>query len=85
MTADDRAVLETLAADGPLAAVDLAAVIDAHPVTVDHLCDRLHDGDEVRLVGGQRYEITAAGRRRLADDAPTATDAAGRTGTEGRP
>jgi len=85
MTGNDRPVLETLAADGPLAVVDLAAAIDAHPVTVDHVCDRLHERDEVRLIGGQRYAITAAGRRRLTDETPVATDPDVRTGTEGRP
>ncbi|ELZ08165.1 hypothetical protein C478_19127 [Natrinema thermotolerans DSM 11552] len=85
MTGNDRPILEVLAADGPLAVVDLAAAIDAHPVTVDHVCDRLYERDEVRLIGGQRYEITAAGRRRLADETPVATDPDVRTGTESRP
>ena len=67
----ERELLAVVADEGPLYAVDLAATVDEHPLTVEHACDRLHDEGDIRSVGGRQYEITVSGRRRLAETEPT--------------
>ncbi|MBZ6495903.1 MarR family transcriptional regulator [Natrinema longum] len=79
----ERTVLEALADGEPRYAVDLAARIDEHPVTVEGACDRLHENGGIRSVGCRRYEITATGHRRLADVQPATSGSDVRT--EGRP
>ncbi|WP_222918895.1 MarR family transcriptional regulator [Natrinema sp. SYSU A 869] len=80
----EETILETLADEGPSYVVDLAAVIDEHPVAVDHACERLHDEDATRSIGCRRYDITAAGYRRLDDVRPATGGSDGRAGTERR-
>ena len=79
----ERVILEALA-ERPQYVVDLAATIDEHPVTVEQACKRLYAAEEIRSIGSRRYDITAAGRRRLADVDPIATGTDVRTETEGR-
>lgn len=85
MSRTERDVLDALTEDGPLATVDLAAAIDEHPLTVDHVCTRLHEAGYLRLIGGQRYEVTASGRRQRTDETLLTGDADGRAGAESRP
>ncbi|SEP98103.1 hypothetical protein [Natrinema salaciae] len=80
----EREILDALV-DTPQYAVDLAAEIDEHPVAVEQACDRLRDAAAVRSLGCRRYEITATGRRRLADVGPATGGSDGRTETESRP
>ncbi|MGQ3413136.1 MarR family transcriptional regulator [Natrinema sp. LN54] len=80
----ERTVLDALADESPRYVVDLAAVIDEHPITVEQACDRLRDGENVRSVGCRRYEITAAGRRRVDDAQPATGESAVSTETESR-
>ncbi|WP_226479192.1 MarR family transcriptional regulator [Natrinema amylolyticum] len=79
----ERSILEVLADEGPSYVVDLAAAIDEHPVAVDHACERLRDEEAVRSIGCRRYEVTAAGNRRL-DVRPATGGADSRPETEGR-
>lgn len=80
----ERTILEALA-ERPRYVVDLAATIDEHPVTVEQACERLYAAEEIRSIGSRRYDISATGRRRLADAEPVASGTDVRTGTEGRP
>ncbi|SEV88338.1 hypothetical protein [Natrinema salifodinae] len=81
----ERAVLDALADEAPLYVVDLAATIDEHPVTVEHVCDRLHERGAIRSIGCRRYDLTASGRRRLTEVPPARNGADVPTETEGRP
>ncbi|ELY85934.1 hypothetical protein [Natrinema altunense] len=60
-------VLAALAERSPCYVVDLAAAIDEHPVAVETVCASLRDRGELRSIGYRRYDVTAAGRRQLAD------------------
>lgn len=80
----ERKILETLA-DEPHYVVDLAARIDEHPVTVEGASERLRDAGEIRSTRCRRYEITAVGRRRLADVGPATGGSEAPTETESRP
>lgn len=80
----ERRVLEALA-DEPDYVVDLAAQVDDHPITVEQACERLRADGDIRSIGARRYEITASGRRRLADVGPATSGSGVRTETESRP
>lgn len=58
----ERAILETLVDEGPAHTTDLAASLDAHPLTVTERCERLAaEGYASRIAGGL-FEVTDRGR-----------------------
>jgi len=67
----EREILMALADEGPLSAVDLAGMIDKHPLTVEQACDRLCDQGDIRSVGSRRYELAASGQHQFTDAEPT--------------
>ncbi len=67
----EREILMALADEGPLSAVDLAGMIDEHPLTVEQACDRLCDKGDIRSVGSRRYELATSDRHQLTDAEPT--------------
>lgn len=80
----ERTVLDALADESPRYVVDLAAAIDEHPIAVEQACDRLRGEEDVRSIGCRRYEITAAGRRRVDDAQPATSRSAVSAETERR-
>ncbi|WP_226006694.1 MarR family transcriptional regulator [Natrinema salinisoli] len=79
----ERRVLDALV-DDPSYVVDLAAEVKDHPITVEQACERLQADGAIRSIGGRRYEITASGRRQLADVGPATSGSDVRTETESR-
>jgi|GEM_PF-624013 len=67
----EREILMALVDEGPLSAVDLAAMIDEHPLTVEQACNRLCDQGDIRSVGSRRYELATSDRHQLTDTEPT--------------
>ncbi|MDF9747043.1 MarR family transcriptional regulator [Natrinema salsiterrestre] len=80
----ERRVLDSLV-DDPSSVVDLAAQVDDHPITVEGACERLQADGAIRSIGGRRYEITASGRRQLADVGPATGGSDARSERESRP
>lgn len=66
----ERKILQVLDMDGPLHVVDIASHLDAHPVSVDQACARLHDEGYIRSIGGGRYDLTENGSEHLIGDGP---------------
>ena len=73
----EREILMALADEGPLSAVDLAGMIDKHPLTVEQACDRLCDQGDIRSVGSRRYELAASGQHQFTDAEPTRSGSGG--------
>ena len=60
-------VLETLLEQSPLHVVEIASLVDRHPIQVDRACASLHDDQYIYPLGRGLYEITTDGRTRLED------------------
>ena len=61
----EQVVLETLVADAPLTARDIATGTDAHPLTIETACDRLQRKGEICAIGGAQYEISPTGKAKM--------------------
>lgn len=59
------AVLDALATNGGMTAIELGDAIDADPVTVDQVCYQLQREDSVRMVTRGEYLLTHHGQQRL--------------------
>lgn len=73
----ERELLATLVDEGPLSTVDLAAMLDEHPLTVEQACDRLCEQGDIRSVGSRRYEPVTSGQQQLTDAEPTRSGSGG--------
>lgn len=59
----DRAVqiLATLDEEGPCHVMELAAVLDVHPIPIDRTCAHLQQAGRLRRQHGGTYDITETG------------------------
>ncbi|APW97212.1 hypothetical protein CHINAEXTREME_05250 [Halobiforma lacisalsi AJ5] len=62
----DRALLAALEERGPARVTQLAAELDAHPITVTQRCDALQSRGHVRRISTDMFGITEDGRAYLA-------------------
>lgn len=69
MSEDQREceILETLAKHGALHVTEIAQKIDSHPISVDRICTRLYNDDQISLFSHGHYRLTDNGRQRLTD------------------
>jgi DNA-binding IclR family transcriptional regulator len=51
------AITAALCEHGPATGPELAALLDAHPATVERCCTALQRQDRIRLVTGGRYAL----------------------------
>lgn len=60
-------ILETLLEQSPLHVVEIASLVDRHPIQVDRACASLHDDQYIYPLGRGLYGITTDRRARLKD------------------
>ena len=53
----EQRILTQLSNREPLDVVELASVLEDHPMTVEVACERLHKRGHVQLVGSGRYRL----------------------------
>jgi len=58
----DRTIPELLAEHGPATGPDLAALLDAHPLTVERRCTDLQHRGRIRQGTGGRYTLPGSDR-----------------------
>lgn len=61
----DWEILEVLVERSPLHVMDLAKIVDHHPITVDQTCARLHEREHIFPLGRGLYDVTDRGKRQL--------------------
>lgn len=61
----ELAILQALATNGGMTAVELGDTVDADPVTVDQVCYQLQRDDSVRVNNSGEYQVTQLGHQRL--------------------
>ncbi len=53
----EQRILQQLSDQEPLDVVELASVLEDHPMTIEVTCERLHKQGHVQLVGSGRYRL----------------------------
>lgn len=54
-------ILATLDEEGPCHVMELAAVLEAHPIPIDRTCTQLQQAGQLRRQHGGTYDITETG------------------------
>lgn len=66
-TDTETTVLEVLVDQSPLHVMEIATIVDQHPITVDQTCARLHDRGHIYPLGRGLYTVTEDGERQIGD------------------
>lgn len=61
----EREILDALVEEAPLSANEIAEHIDGHPLTVERVCDHLHDRGHIYALAQGRYDVTNSGTSRV--------------------
>lgn len=61
-------ILSVLVEGEPLDVTEIAREVDDHPLTVERVCNRLHDDSCIYTLWQGRYEATNRGERRFAGE-----------------
>lgn len=65
MTELQRTILAAVDERGALTPSEITEAVDAHPITVDRVCDSLRSEGTLQTVEGGRYVLTDRGREQL--------------------